>query len=176
MTELERILEDFFAFWWEIEPLHATSVGLHTRDAELDRWDAGARAERGRVLRRFQAELERVEPEGVAAGIDRDVVAGHIRWQLYALEQARFHESNPLLYLQGPLDTLYLMAVREYAPAGERALAAGARLAALPRLLEEARANLTRPVRIFVETAVAVARSGVRLITGVLPVYLGRAL
>lgn len=176
MTALERVLEDFFAFWWEIEPLHATSVGLHMRDGELERWDAASLAQRGAGLRRFLEALERVRPEGTGARIDRDIVAGHIRWQLYALEQARFHESNPLLYLQGPLDTLYLIAVREYAPAGERALAAQARLAALPRVLAEARANLSRPIRIFVETAVAVARSGVRLVTGVLPVYLGRAL
>ncbi len=176
MTELDRVLEDFFAFWWEVEPLHATSVGLHTRDAELDHWDAAALAERGRQLRRFLGELEAVRPAGAAAGIDRDVVARHLRWQLYALEEARFHESNPLVYLQGPLDTLYLMAVREYAPPAERALAAAARLAALPRLLAEARANLTRPVRIFAETAVLVARSGVRLVTGVLPLHLGRAL
>ncbi len=176
MTDLERILEEFYEFWWEVEPTHATTVGIHTHDTEFEHWDAASLEARARGLHGFLRALDAAAPDSVEAGIDRDLVANHIRWQLYALADARFHEENPLLYLQAPLDALYLMAVREYAPAGERALDAMARLAAIPRLVDEARANLARPARIFVETGAAVARSGIELLTGFLPVHLGRAL
>ena len=176
MTDLDRVLEEFFDFWWAVEPTHATTVGIHGHDGRLERWDPASLAARGRGLRAFLQALEAARADSVEASIDRDLVANHIRWQLYSLEQVRGHEENPLLYLQAPLDALYLMAVRDYAPAGERALAATDRLAAIPALLDEARANLTRPARIFVETAIAVARSGIGLLTGLLPVHLGRAL
>ncbi len=176
MTELDRILEEFFDFWWAVEPTHATTAGVHGHDTELERWDPASLEARARGLHGFLQALEAHRPASVESSIDRDLVANHIRWQLYALEEARLHQENPLLYLQAPLDALYLMAVREYAPAGERALAATARLAAIPRLIEEARANLTRPARIFVETGIAVARSGIGLLTSFLPVDLGRAL
>lgn len=176
MSELDRILEEFFDFWWAVEPTHATTVGVHGHDTELERWDPASLEARARGLHGFLQALEGARPASVEASIDRDLVANHIRWQLYALEEARFHEENALVYLQAPLDALYLMAVREHAPAGERALAATARLAAIPRLVDEARANLTRPARIFVETGIAVARGGIGLLTSFLPVDLGRAL
>lgn len=170
------LFEEFFAFWWREHPTWATAVGEHAHDGELERHDEASRHETARRLRAYREAFERVSPRDAGEWIDRELVLGRVRWKIRELEELRTHERNPLLYLEGPLSALYLMAVREYAPAEERAARARERLAAWPRLLDEARENLRDASPVLAETAVAVARSGLTLLESALPLGLGRAL
>ncbi|HEY8485701.1 MAG TPA: DUF885 domain-containing protein [Longimicrobiales bacterium] len=176
MSTFNRLVEEFFAYWWRTHPSQATAVGIHTYDGELERADPAALAERRRHVREYLRAFEQAVPRDAGEALDRELVLGQLRWYLMDLEEVRTHARNPLLYLEQPLESLYLMAVREHAPAGERALQATERLSALPRLLGEARENLTEAAPVLVEAAAAVARSGVELLDRVLPLYLGEAL
>lgn len=176
MSELNALQDEFFAFWWSVHPVHATAVGIHTHDGELDRDDAASLFEEARHLREYLTLFERFTPADVGEEIDREILLGQIRWRLHEIEVVRSHERNPLHYLDGPLGALYLMAVRDYAPAEERAARAIERLSRLPAVFDEARENLTDPAPVFVQTAAAMARSGAVLLESVLPMYLGAAL
>lgn len=176
MSELERLQDEFFAFWWAAHPITATSVGIHTHDTELDRYDAASLDERARRYREYAHAFERLTPRDAAEALDRRLILNQLHWQLVELEHIRGHRRNPVVYLEPVLTTLFLMAVREYAPAQERARAAAARLGALPALLDDSRENLTEAAPILVRTAAAVARSGLALLEGALPLQLGRAL
>ncbi len=173
---LTDLLDEFFAFWWEANPTHATVVGIHTHDGELERYDAASLDERARHLRGYLDAFERCTPTGRGEWIDRELVLDRIRWELYELDHVRPHRRNPLLYLESAFGTLYLMAVRDYAPAAERALRAAERLQALNASLDQARENLTDAAPEHVRTAAAVARSGLALVDSLLPVHLGAAL
>lgn len=213
MSDLTRLLDEFFAFWWAAHPVDATAMGIHTHDGELASTDEVARAEHARHCREYLDAIERLSPRDVGEQIDRTVVRAQLRWELHELEQVRRYARDPGPYVDAPLHALYLMAVRDYAPAVERARRATERLIALPRLLDEARANLTRsavdpaesgpmaasavdtsPVQraqvqreagrdghlaavpVLVQTAAEVARAGLDLIEGMLPLSLGPAL
>ncbi len=176
MTELTPLLDEFFAFWWSANPIHATTVGIHSHDGELERYDAATLEERARHFREYLRAFERQVPAGAGDWVDRELVVDRIRWELYELDHVRPHRRNPLRYVDGPLGALYLMAVRDYAPAEERAKRAMERLMALRGTLDDARENLTEASPTLTRTAAAVARSGVGLIEYVLPVYLGKAL
>ena len=173
---LGDLLDEFFAFWWEANPTHATVVGIHTHDGELERYDAATLDERARHLRQYLDAFERIAPASRGEWIDRELVLDRIRWELYQLDHVRPHRRNPLVYLDGAFATLYLMAVRDYAPAAERALRAAERLQALQASLDQARENLVEAAPELVSTAAAVARSGLALVDSLLPAHLGTAL
>ncbi|MBI4544983.1 MAG: DUF885 domain-containing protein [Gemmatimonadetes bacterium] len=176
MSEFGGLLEEFFAAWWRENPTHATAVGLHAHDGELERYDPASLAERVRLYREYLRLFQRVEPRNASEELDRELVVNQLRYQLEELDSLRTFARNPVLYLEAPLGSLYLMAVRDYAPAHERARRATERLFELGRVLEEARANLTEAAPILVQTAAEMARHGRDLLERLLPLSLGAAL
>lgn len=176
MSEFSRLTDEFFAFWWRIHPADASFAGIHTYDGELGRFDDEARAEQIRQCREYLTAFERLTPADPVESIDRQLLAGRLRQKLYELENARRFARDPGIYLEHVLGALYLMAVREYAPAEDRAADAMRRLETVPRLLNEARENLTEAAPILTRTSVRVARSGLALLRGSLPLALGSAL
>ncbi len=176
MAELAPLLDEFMAYWWRVYPTLATVVGVHTHDGELDRYDTATLAEVIRQSRGYLEAFERITPRDTVEALDLELVTNQLRWQLYELTEVGTHQRNPGLYLEAPLSVLYLMAVRDYAPAEERARRAAERMAALPAVLDEARENLTRVAPVFARTAIAMARSGLALFQGMLPLNLGAAL
>lgn len=176
MAELAPLLEEFLAYWWRTHPTAATAVGIHAHDGELERYDPATLAEVRRQSAAYLAAFERLTPRDTAELLDLELVTGQLRWQLYELDEVATFQRNPLLYLEAPLGALYLMSVRDYAPAEDRARNATERLILLPALLDQARENLTQVAPVFARTASAMARSGVALCSGLLPLHLGSAL
>src|SRR5690606_41804443 len=175
MAGLEPLLDEFFAFWWRTHPTGATAAGLHEYDGELERYDAVSLDERTRHLREYLDVFRRYAPGSPVEALDVELVRSRIAWELYELEEVRLHERSPLHYLEAPLGALYLAAVREYAPAAERARRAAERLRALPRLLDESRENLRAAAPVLVEAGAQVARSGRRLVGQGPPLHPRRA-
>jgi uncharacterized protein (DUF885 family) len=176
MAELAPLLDEFMAYWWRTHPTLATTVGIHTHDGELERYDSAALAEVMRQSRAYLEIFERLAPRDIVETLDLELVSNQLRWQLYELAEVSPQRRNPGLYLEPPLSALYLMAVRDYAPAEERAKRAAERMAALPAALEVARENLDRVAPVFARTAIEMARSGLALFQGLLPLQLGSAL
>jgi uncharacterized protein (DUF885 family) len=176
VSALAALVGDFFAYWWEEHPTQATAAGIHRYDDRLERFDPASLRSRALRLRGFIEAFERARPGSGGEALDRSLMLGNLKWELLELEQVGSHRSNPARYVELILNALYLMAVREYSPAAERARQAAARLRQVPRLLGEARANLTAASPVFVTTGEAVATSGVALIEQLLPERLGQAL
>jgi uncharacterized protein (DUF885 family) len=106
-----------------------------------------------------------------AAGWRKD---DRVDWYLFRaqLEGADFfgraqqpEESDPQVYLNEAANGVFSLLKKDYAPHRTRARAATARLEQVPALLTQARVNLTRPVRLFAELAIASARGGDELYT-----------
>src|SRR5262249_47920694 len=60
---------------------------------------------------------------------------------------------------------IFYLLLKEYAPHRTRALAATARLEQMPALLQTARTNLSRPVKLYAQLAIEAARGGDDLYT-----------
>jgi uncharacterized protein (DUF885 family) len=176
MAELAPLMDEFMAYWWRVHPTLATAAGVHTHDGELERYDPASLAEVVRQSRGYLEKFDGIAPRDAIEALDLELVRGQLRWQLYELTKVSPHLRNPSLYLEAPLSVLYLMAVRDYAPAAERARRATERLELLPATLAEARENLTLVSPVFARTAIAMARSGLALFQGILPLNLGSAL
>ena len=137
-------------------PESATALGVHTRDAELDDY----------TLAGFQAEVagEQKMLAGLVAQLSSPRVSLPKKVDLELLEHtlevnvrvARDQQPlvrDPQRYL-APLDTLFLMIARPYAPAEDRARAVVARLERIPGVLAAAKANLQNPPRIWTQVAI----------------------
>jgi uncharacterized protein (DUF885 family) len=140
-----------------------------TSDAGEHRWDDRIRDVRmASVLaarRHVRALLDSVKAMP-ASRWSRD---DRVDWMLFRaqLEGADFfgrtlepEESDPQVYLNEAANGVFSLLKREYAPRRTRALAATARLQQVPPMLALARANLTRPVRLFAKLAIDAARGG----------------
>jgi uncharacterized protein (DUF885 family) len=145
----------------EISPETATSLGLHKRDAELDdRTIAGfdratdrEEAMLAALKERFQA--PRLSPAGRT---DLAMLLGALEVSVRQKRVQRPLQRQPDLYAS-PLNAIFLMTARDYAPAAERAKNVVARLEKIPRVLEAARANLLNPPRVWTEVGIDRAAS-----------------
>jgi uncharacterized protein (DUF885 family) len=160
-AELRRVAHDFYE-WRDVQyPTGSSDQGKHTWDDKLTDYSAAAVAKRAAHVK---AVLDRVRATDVT-GWSRDDV---IDWLLFKsqLERNYFGDrvlksesTNPQVYPGEASNAIFSLLKKEYAPARARALAATARLKAMPKMIEEGKKNLTAPVRLYAELAAESARS-----------------
>src|SRR3989440_4840829 len=169
----DAYLHGYYAF----NPSEATSAGLHEFDSQLEERSAASVAAEVRRLRGVLAELARV-PEwrlSPEARYDFLVLQSHAAAQLLELEDLRMWRRNPNVYNQLVSSGVDNILKRNYAPIEQRLPAVLARERQMARLLEEARANLENPPRIYTETAIAQVGGSVDFFERVLPQMVERA-
>src|SRR5439155_17796737 len=86
-----------------------------------------------------------------------------VRVVLRRFERERPQATNPAFWLSHLLGGLHFLLGRRDRPPVERARALAGRLEDVPALLDDARAALVAPVRVFVETALRVNEGGLVL-------------
>ena len=163
-----RALAHAYYSWQQTNyPVASSDQGLHTWDDRLTDYRLPAVRTRRKHVELL---LQRVRAmRTLDWGRDDQV-----DWLLFRaqLEGAAFfprvlspEESDPQLYVGEVSNGIFSLLKKEYAPHRTRALAAAARLEAVPALLEVARQNLRRPVRLYARLAIDAARGGDDLYT-----------
>ncbi len=172
-TLADQILDDR----WRTSPLTATLEGIHRYDRDLDQVSAEALADGAARQRAFLARLAAVDPAALPleARLDHAVLRGHLEAAIDAFERVRAWEKDPGGYASAALYAVFPLALRTFAPAEVRAEAAASRLAQVPRLLAQARANLEAATgdrvspRLFTQTAIEVVQGGQAFFAEVVP-------
>lgn len=176
-ARLGAIAERYLRGYYEFNPTTATALGLHQYDSSLEmRSRADVERERAR-LRAVVADVSRL-PEwrlSTDARYDRLILLSHARAQLLELEETRMWQRDASLYNRLAARSLDLILKRNYAPVEGRLDALLARERQIPRLLEEARVNLSAPPRLYTETAISETRGSLDYFTRVVPQMLQRA-
>jgi uncharacterized protein (DUF885 family) len=161
-AELRAIATDYYAWRDSSYPVASSDAGLHTWDDKLTDFTMAA------------VNLRR---EHVAATLARvNALPGElwetderVDWLLFRaqLEGADFfarvrkpEESDPQVYVSEIANGVFSLLKKDYASQRTRALAATARLEQAPALLRAARDNLTSPVKLYAQLAIASARGG----------------
>ena len=151
---------DLITLTSELWPERATLLGLHDRDMDLtDRTLEGS----AKGAAREQAMLDGLKARfakasaSPASRIDLAILESALAVDIRRKHDLRPLERNPTDY-EAPLDAIFAMTAREYAPAPERALNALSRIEKLAPMLDSLpAANLKRPPRIW--TTVAMERA-----------------
>ena len=149
MTPASDLCDRVLRALWRHFPVNASFLGVHDYDGLLPSFDPDALAGRLSDLRLHLREVEALRGAGEDLSpderLDLTLLAGELKTILRTEEELRIPFRNPGACLETATYGIYLLVMREFAPAEERARSAVSRLEAVPRLLEEARRNLSRP-------------------------------
>ena len=158
---IAKAAQEYLDLLVEIAPEEATGLGLHKRDAELDdRTIEG----HDKAVERQDALLKQLEkrfehPKASAgAKTDLAMLLGALRTEVRTKRLQRPLQRQPDYYAT-PLNAIFWMTAREYAPADERAKNVLARLEKIPKMLEAAKVNLLNPPRVWTEVGIDRAAS-----------------
>jgi len=150
----QRYVDEFGRY----SPVYATALGDHRYDAELDDLSSAGRARGIAWVRDLLAGLEAIDRKKLSRAnqVDAAVLENQLRYAIWSDQAYRDWSWDPLVYTQLTGQALYGLLAREFAPLPQRLRSVTLRLEKLPRLLEQARANLVpaRVPAIHAETAV----------------------
>jgi uncharacterized protein (DUF885 family) len=140
----------------KISPETATQLGLHDRDAELDdRTLAGFERDVGLEEKMLGELKERfATPHASRAALTDLAIAMHALAVDIRMKRAQDPlRRRPDTYM-GPMNAIFLMTARNYAPAEVRAKNAVERIEKIPAQLEDAKKNLTKPPKVWTQIGI----------------------
>ena len=150
----KRYLDEMMA----LTPVNATSLGDHRFDDQLDDVSAAGYQKRTVLAHELLAEIQALDARQLSRAnqVDARLLENELEYQIWRVEQLAEWRWNPLLYTELAGNSVYGLLSRDFAPAPERLRHVGARLAELPRFLEQVRSSLVpeRVPEIHAETAV----------------------
>ena len=135
------------------EPELATSLGRHEHDHRMNDRTVDGLAAQASSYRSLLAELADIRAADLHGDdrVDAAILANALESRVFAIEELRELEWNPLNYVPG--NALYPLLARPILPAADRLEAVAARLRVVPEIFEICRRQLRRPPRVHLETA-----------------------
>jgi uncharacterized protein (DUF885 family) len=161
-------LEEFFKTYLEEEfhdkPLDATRLGDHRFDDRLDDVSAKAREGWTRRTHRTLEELPRKIDHAKlsrSGQIDYEIFKHNLTSSLWLTENTDPFRTDPRIYTDYISDSVFLPLIQSTIPRPRAVKSVAARMAHIPALVKEARANLGVAPRVFVETAIKQNRGSI---------------
>ena len=126
-------------------PVTATQLGDHSRDADLDDWGPDEADSRLRVISQLHRDLDAisVDPSDAETAGDVVLLGDALDGMAFSLELQREHATDPSFYVQLATGAVHELIRRDDLPSAPRAAAAAARAGQIPRLLDQAKRNVT---------------------------------
>jgi len=158
---LHTLADNYYTWRNENYPVRSSDTGLHTWDNRLTDYSPAKIAERAQHVR---ALLEKVRAMKIANWPKDDQVDAILfRAQLENVDFQnrilKFERTNPDLYVGECTSAIFSLLKKEYDTPHNRALAATARLKAMPALLKQGLTNLQNPVKTYARFAIESARA-----------------
>ncbi len=147
-----------------LNPSSATSLGDHRFDTQITDMSAAGRARREAFSKAMLADLQRIDRKALSREeqVDAALLDNALRYDIWDTETLGGWAWDPQVYNDIAGSSLYSLAARDFAPWPHRLNAATARMAALPALLAQARANIVvARVPSIYATTVAKQNSGI---------------
>jgi uncharacterized protein (DUF885 family) len=153
-AEFESIAAEYLEEFLESNPEWATYLGDHRFDDRLGDYSQEGIGASLDMERRYLGRLDSIDADQLSPvnATDHAILKNRIEESIFAAEELREHEWNPLLYNVG--GSIYGLLARDFAPEEERLESVAGRLRAIPAVLAAARANLRNPPKVHTETAI----------------------
>lgn len=167
---LDAYLREYLDAWFADEPLSATRLGDHRFDDQLD--DLSPEARDGWVERDrgFLEDLpRRVAYDSLSRDgqIDFEIFRHHLDYALWLAEHFEPFEEDPRVYVGYTTEGVYLLLTQSTLPRATNLANAIARIRQVPRVVETAKATLSKEKapRVKVETAILQTRGAIGFYT-----------
>jgi uncharacterized protein (DUF885 family) len=132
---------------WRQQPVEATKMGVHRFDGTLASYSARSRAAHLAEVETFIRAIGRVDTRVLTPDdrADRQLILASLSARRLELAEICRWQRDPTLYADECVNGVYYLHLRQGAPAAARYAAAAKRLAAIPRVIAEMRANVRNP-------------------------------
>ena len=153
-----RLADDYLEGLALLSPVHATAIGEHRADGELDEVDAAARDRTRNTYLDYRKRLATIDRAELSRAnrVDAAMLSNAVESALFEIDTFEEWAWNPLHYVNLSGQGIYGLLAREFAPLEDRLESAASRLEQLPRFLAQTREALQpeRVPKIHAETAV----------------------
>lgn len=162
----QKIAHDYIEQYFEANPEDATELGDHRFDGQLTDYSPEARAKDLKAQKEFRDKLNAIDGSQLtgANNIDYRILKENIDYEIFRAEELREPEWNPLVYMQSLANSLYLLVVRDFAPAEKRIPNLRQRMEKISGVIAQAKANLQHPPRVHTETAIEQTQGAINLV------------
>jgi uncharacterized protein (DUF885 family) len=153
-AEFEAVATEYLEEFLQNNPEWATDLGDHRFDDRLGDYSQVGIEASLEMEHRYLAMLEALDPSRLSPvnATDFAILKNRIEESIFATEELREHEWNPLVYNVG--GSIYGLLSRDFAPEAERLRNVAGRLRQVPAVLAAARDNLQNPPQVHTETAI----------------------
>jgi uncharacterized protein (DUF885 family) len=154
-AQFDKLVDEYFNFYFEFHPTEATAAGFHQYDGELEDFSRSAVDAEVVKLKALQSRFDLLDPAKLApmsAG-DLELLKSTIKSRLLELGMIRMWKKDPDLCTSGVTRSIYLIIKRNFAPPEVRLRSVIAREGAIPGAIVAARQNLENPPKIYTEIA-----------------------
>jgi uncharacterized protein (DUF885 family) len=158
---LRHLADDYYNWRNRNYPVASSDSGLHTWDHQLTDYSPAAIEARRQHVRSLLAEVNAMRTENWKKDdrIDWLLFRAQLEAPVFFDRVMDFEHSDPQTYVNECSNAIFSLIKKEYDSPRNRALAAAARLKAMPVMIEQGKRNLTKPVKIYAQLAIDSARS-----------------
>ncbi len=152
-----RLASRFLAGYFELAPEQATIAGVHDRDGAWPDVSAAGDARARAFVAATRAEIATLDRStlGMQARVDLGILENRLSFWMFALDELRELDWNPLAYTALLGDGIDPLLTRTFAPPAARMGSLRSRLLGVPAVLGVAKKRLAAPPRVHTETAIA---------------------
>jgi uncharacterized protein (DUF885 family) len=170
--KFEKLADQYIQTLLEMNPEWATDLGDHRYDSLMNDYSMLNVRKESEMYHSYLVSLDQIDPSRLSATnrIDYEILMNAIDYSIFELDTLKPYQWNPRRY--NPGGAIYSLLARDFAPLKDRLQSVKGRLAAIPSMLENAKANLKTPPKIYTETAILQINGTIGLIRDDLNTYL----
>jgi uncharacterized protein (DUF885 family) len=158
---LHKLANDYYNWRNENDPVSSSNAGLHTWDDRLADFSPAKIAERAQYVRTLLDKVRamRIDTWPKDEQIDAILFRSQLENVDFGNRVLKFERTNPQTYIGECVGAIFSLLKKEYDTPRKRAIAATARLKAMPAMLKQGLTNLQNPIKLYAQLAIQSARS-----------------
>jgi uncharacterized protein (DUF885 family) len=160
-ASLHKLADDYYDWRNEQYPVRSSDAGLHTWDDRLTDYSPAKIGERAQHVRALLGKVNAMSTANWSRDERIDWILFRAQLENVAFDDRVLHSTSrdPQTYVSECSNAIFSLLKKEYDTPQHRALAAAARLRAMPAMLAQGEKNLQQPVKLFAQLAIDSARA-----------------
>ena len=165
-AQFKAVSESLFAEYFKASPSYATSMGVHDYDAKLDAVDKGAHKSVQALFSKALAQIGGIDPKSLpqTERDDREILMAFLEGQLREETVIQSWRHNPDQYVGLAFGAVNSLITRAFDTPEARLRLVIARENLLPKMLKDAKANLTDMPPVFIDIALEDLAGGLNFV------------
>lgn len=155
-ADFSKLVDQYFDGLNKFYPSNATYQGIHDFDTQLEDYSQDSVAKRVKFFKEYEQKFKAIDAAKFKANeaADREIMLSSIKGSLLELESIKQWEKNPDIYSSGITSSVFTIMSRNFAPPEVRLASIIARQKLMPKVFDDARANLKNPPKLYTEVAI----------------------